>query len=262
MEKQLTADKNTTGTGTLGLTSNHLKLIAILAMAADHIAVTFLTAGMPLYILLRFLGRFTAPIMFYQAVEGYHYTRNRSRYIGRMAIFAAISYVPFIFFYTGRLPDGSNFYLMNVMYTIMLGLLAIKARNEISNPLLKTAAIMVLVILSLLGDQAYVCILIMLTMDYYRGSFKNQIFAYLLIILGISGLMTVFTTPFITLFYEQRLDFTPLWQGLHMFGLFVPIFILSLYNGKKGNGGNLAKWGFYVFYPLHMLILGLIKMVM
>ena len=36
---------------------------------------------------------------------------------------------------------------------------------------------------------------------------------------------------------------------------FIPIF---LYNGEKGRGGRVLQIGSYVFYPAHMLILGLL----
>ena len=35
---------------------------------------------------------------------------------------------------------------------------------------------------------------------------------------------------------------------------FLPI---ALYNGEKGKGGKSLQYGSYIFYPLHMLILGL-----
>ncbi|MBQ6539895.1 MAG: hypothetical protein IJL71_02595 [Oscillospiraceae bacterium] len=34
---------------------------------------------------------------------------------------------------------------------------------------------------------------------------------------------------------------------------------IILYNGKRGNGGKISKWFFYAYYPIHLLVLGLIK---
>lgn len=42
--------------------------------------------------------------------------------------------------------------------------------------------------------------------------------------------------------------------------------ILYLYNGKKGKFAekhkSLNKWIFYIFYPLHLVILGLLKVIL
>jgi len=40
------------------------------------------------------------------------------------------------------------------------------------------------------------------------------------------------------------------WAGL------IALIPIMKYNGEKGKGW---KWGFYIFYPLHMFILGLVK---
>lgn len=42
-------------------------------------------------------------------------------------------------------------------------------------------------------------------------------------------------------------------------GVFLVIPLLLLYNGEKGSGKAIHKWVFYIFYPLHLFILGLIK---
>ena len=65
------------------LNSNHLKLIAIIAMTIDHIA-DLLYPGMPNLIvpnILHIIGRLTAPIMFFFICEGYHHTKNLKKYL-------------------------------------------------------------------------------------------------------------------------------------------------------------------------------------
>lgn len=60
------------------LNSNHLKIIAIIAMTIDHATDLFYPAfpAQPLPIALHILGRLTAPIMWFFVAEGYYYTRN------------------------------------------------------------------------------------------------------------------------------------------------------------------------------------------
>jgi hypothetical protein len=48
------------------------------------------------------------------------------------------------------------------------------------------------------------------------------------------------------------------WEQLFQSGVFLAIPLLSRYNGELGGNKN-SKWIFYIFYPLHLFILGLIK---
>jgi uncharacterized damage-inducible protein DinB len=75
----------------LKITANTLKILAIIAMTIDYIALVFVPANSGLYFIMRFIGRTTAPILSYLIVEGFHHTRNRSRYIRRLAVFTVIS---------------------------------------------------------------------------------------------------------------------------------------------------------------------------
>ena len=81
------------------LDANMLKLIAILAMTADHLA-WLLCPGystVPIALFLHVIGRLTCPIMCYFIAEGYHYTRSVRRYAARLFIFAFISHFAYIF---------------------------------------------------------------------------------------------------------------------------------------------------------------------
>lgn len=80
-----------------GLDSNMLKLIAIAAMTADHIA-WLLFPGYPtdpLPIILHIIGRLTCPIMCFFIAEGYHYTRNIKKYTARLFVFVYIRFKRF-----------------------------------------------------------------------------------------------------------------------------------------------------------------------
>ncbi len=62
------------------LTGFQLKLIAAFLMLIDHI-YQFIP-GTP--IVFTYFGRLVAPVFIFLAVEGFHYTRNRYEYIGRL----------------------------------------------------------------------------------------------------------------------------------------------------------------------------------
>lgn len=59
------------------LNSNHIKLIAIIAMTIDHLTwVLFPGLQRAWYVVaLHVIGRLTAPIMWFFIAEGSHYTR-------------------------------------------------------------------------------------------------------------------------------------------------------------------------------------------
>ena len=72
-----------------------IKYIAMFTMILNHIANIFMDPGTLLFTVLVDIGYFTAPVMCYFLVEGYHYTRSKKKYARRLAVFALISEVPF-----------------------------------------------------------------------------------------------------------------------------------------------------------------------
>ena len=77
---------------------------------------------------------------------------------GMVAVFAAVSYLPFLYFQTGGLPDSGNFLTFNMLYTLALCLVALKADEMLTGPD-KAAALFLLVFLSLFGDWPVAAVL-------------------------------------------------------------------------------------------------------
>jgi len=238
------------------LSANTLKTIAIIAMIMDHIAYIFLPADSTLYICMRSIGRITGPVMFYFVAEGYHHTSNANRYTLRLGIFALISYVPFIYCFHEALPNATNFYNLNVIYTLFLGLLLIRMRHEMKQSFLKYLIMAILFLLCYFGDWYYLAPVIILLFDFYYGDFKKQAFAYCIVVF-FQVATTVFY-PLQQLMSGSALDWNRVTNNLYKFGMILPLILLAHYNGKKGASNKFSKWGFYVIYPLHLMILGLI----
>lgn len=68
------------------LNSNQIKVIAIAAMTADHVAWLLFPGYSKelLPLLLHIVGRLTCPIMCYFVAEGYHHTKNINQYTARL----------------------------------------------------------------------------------------------------------------------------------------------------------------------------------
>jgi hypothetical protein len=239
----------------LSLNANGLKYIAIIAMTIDHVAHGFVPYGSALYDLMRFVGRITGPTMFFMAVEGYRHTRNINRYLQRLAVFALISWLPFLFFANGGSLPGrfDGWIYFSVIYTIFLGVLAMHVRRVIKNPALKIILMLGCVFLSGWGDWGITCVLIILIFDFCYGSWKKQALVYSALVLLLMNFI-----PFIaSLFNEGYFNFSIL--SFVTSGMFIPILLLFFYNGQKGKGGAFSKWFFYVYYPAHLAVLGVIS---
>lgn len=241
-----------------GLSADGLKLIAIAAMLVDHAA--FIVAPEyygPLGTLMHCIGRITGPTMFFFLAEGYHHTKNINRYTLRLFLFACLSYLPFIYFGTGALPNGQSFLQLNVVYTLLLAHLALRARYEIKSLPLKVLAIAVVFGLSVFGDWGYLAILFTLAFDAFRGDFKRQALVYSLVAFTqvlpqAAGLIRAVSMG-VPVGWNY---FGPL---IVMAGLFLPLLLLRFYAGQKGKLGQWGKWLFYVFYPAHLVLLGWLR---
>ena len=246
-----------------GLSLTGLKFIAVLAMTVDHIAYAFVPDGTVPAIVMHIIGRITGPVMFYAAVEGFHRTRDIDRYLLRLAVFAAVSWFPFLYFRYGGIPADMPLMRPNVIYTIFLGVLAVRIRRSerLRSPVLKILLISVLVILCVPADWGCTGILMILVLDFFYGDFRQQAFAYCLLVLCEMDVLTLVTSPFFHLFYEGRFSIDPDYfrYTIENVGAFLPMALLSRYRGRRGGRSVFSKWFFYLYYPLHLLVLGFLQ---
>ncbi len=75
------------------LSGNTLKIIALITMTIDHIGVQIFTEN----ILLRIIGRISFPIFAFMIAEGCRYTKNRTKYLLRISVLAAICQLAYLF---------------------------------------------------------------------------------------------------------------------------------------------------------------------
>ena len=77
-----------------GLSSNILKIIAIVIMVLDHIAgYLYQEFNQDTYYMLRSIGRIAMPIFAYLIVQGFFYTKNLKKYIFRVFILATVTQI-------------------------------------------------------------------------------------------------------------------------------------------------------------------------
>ncbi len=236
-----------------GLTGFAIKMIACLSMLFDHIAAVFLDEGYfflhpdvdkaPDWIFhmdfaMRAFGRLAFPLFCFLIVEGCFHTGNKWKYLRNLIVFGIISEIPFDLAFNRSFFDWSS---QNVYFTLALGLLTIigieyftKGSFMKAGPKEKLAVIFIVTATAVLAslmraDYAFLGILVVLFMYIYR---KNK---------GIAagGLVFMFV----------------LVDPLELISM-VDFAILPLYNGERGRK---IKYAFYLFYPLHILILYVIR---
>lgn len=240
------------------LSSNALKYIAIIAMTIDHLGWAFVPLDTALGQAMHFIGRFTAPIMCYFIAEGFHYTHDVNKYLKRLGIFAIICYPIFVLKAYIAKYGVENFVFdptvlfcqSSVFVTLFLGLLALKTWNSKLDIKAKVALIILFCLLSYFGDWMCLGVLWVLFFGIFRGDFKKQVIAYYAL-----ALVSITYVAVPSLIYGQPLT-SLIWQ----LGQLVPPLILLLYNGKKGSSHPFNKWFFYIFYPLHLIIIELLKL--
>ena len=208
------------------MTGFQLKLLAMLAMTADHIGAVFF----PEIPLLRWIGRLAMPVLCFFIGEGLRHTRSPRRYLLRLTGFALLSELPFDLAFYGGIEWGHQ----NVYFTLALGLLAlwaIQSRDMEGWLLALTAALAA----ELLGcDYGMYGVLLILLLDRFHRARSEQRAAAALLNLAFFGLQT---------------------QTLSLIAL--PL--LWLYNGKRGRDDRRL---FYLYYPAHLCVLGILRFVL
>lgn len=222
----------------------HLKLIAICTMFIDHMGHTLFPGVM----WLRCIGRVAFPIFCFLIAEGCVYTHDRKKYALRLLVFALLSEIPF------NLMTGGwvwNPYDQNVLWTLLAGalvcwLIGWTLKKHTPLAFLLTGAVMVAAyrLLELVNTDYGGWGMLLVAMFYcvhrapYGWAVKMIAQAFGLVLFSIAVMGGVLS-----------IELWSLWA-------LVPIW---LYNGQRGFSNKAVQYGFYAFYPVHILILSLIS---
>lgn len=220
-----------------GLSGSTLKIIAMVTMLIDHIGAAVLArmiiAGnvklYDMYHVLRLIGRIAFPIFCFLLVEGFVHTRSLGKYAARLCLFAVLSEIPFDLAFASKVLEFEH---QNVFFTMAIGLLTIMAYKRIEefenmNPMPKwflqlSAAIV--------------------------GGFVAEILRTDYGMLGVVVIVALYALR-INRFFQIVAGCILFIENITALLAFIPV---SLYSGMRGLS---IKWLFYVFYPVHLLML-------
>ena len=241
------------------LTGAHIKWIAMVVMVIDHAAAVFLepilmnaaaSAGNYnyvkmiswIYMILRGIGRFAFPAFCFLLVEGFYHTSSKVNYLRNLMIFAFISEVPFDLALYGKVWHLAH---QNVFFTLAAGFTAIwiaeyfiarSMRDDTNAMLFRVIAVASVLGFALLtefintdyGAVGVATIFVLYAM--HNKPVMSALFAWM--ILGMTNILEFLSFPFI--------------GAVHF------------YNGERGRQN---KYFFYLFYPAHLLLLAIFKMI-
>jgi len=214
-----------------------LKVIAIVLMVLDHIVLVTSDASHPFH----WLGRLVLPLLSYILVYNYlNNTSNQLAYIKRLMVFALISQAPYMFAF-GRGP-----LLLNIFFTLGIGLLLIYIYERFL-PSSKDNPWRYLVVLTLMG---------------YTVIFSSIFLSY-----GPFGLIVIAS---FYLYFKRKTTFTlvvlamaiyalngVLWDSLVAFFGLLSLPIIWVVVRYRIEFKRLNKWLYYLFYPVHLVVLKL-----
>lgn len=240
-----------TSNNRFGLSGAGLKWIAIICMLIDHVGAVLVEPivmgsvypqmlttkqWVNLYYILRGAGRIAFPIFCFLLVEGFAHTRNRLKYLRNLCIFAVISEVPFDLG-IARVPFTLQY--QNVFCTLALGLIAIWVieyietkciERNIASKTSEWISLLPALVIAIVAEGAntdYGAVGILVICIFYRYRQKKTLGAMIVwVILTLFSWLEVFCLP--------------------------SVLTIKLYNGERGRQ---HKYFFYVFYPLHLIIL-------
>lgn len=240
-----------------------LRILACLFMLLDHIGYC-LGGSHPLYLPFRCIGRLAFPIFVFLIVNGFRHTSNRPRYALRLALFAVISQVPFALFCDQKTYFSNG----NVFVTLLICLLVLWATDALRRQkwlkwfsFLPSLAVFALYYFGLLHSD-YGSKAILMTMTFYLFEGKHILTAAGVLASVYNGRLISLGFAALHLLQGRDVSLTPLsrweWAQLCSLAALVPIF---LYNGEKGRSpkspaaAKAGQLGFYLFYPVHLLLL-------
>ena len=230
------------------LNSNHLKLIAITAMTIDHLTWLLFPGFQTVWyvVLLHMIGRLTAPIMWFFIVEGYNHTHNLKKYIFRLFMFAIISHFAYCFAFGISFIPNSIFNATSVLWSLAWSvvLLAILDSEKI-NKYIKILSFIFIFLITFPSDWSCIAVFAIIFMNKYKDNFKKKMFMLMVGALMYSA---------VYFFYIDK------FYGILQLSTALSIPVLYFYNSERGKLN--LKYLFYIYYPLHLFIIGIIKILL
>ena len=227
-----------------------VKYIAVICMVLDHVAWYFLPFSTPTAQVFHFLGRITAPVMCFFLAQGVRRTRNIRRYLLRMLLFAAAAQLPWWYLHKEQK------FSLNMLFTLFFCLLMLYIDSLDAPLVLRAGGVVLCIAATNYCDWAFFAPLWCLVFYHLHADRSKETLAFSAVALCYYAKGVI-----------RRLDANyPLQRALtgslFMLGVFLALPLLRFADENRRDLRHPAfhKWFFYVFYPAHLGVIAIIKM--
>ncbi|MFI3229084.1 MAG: TraX family protein [Bacillota bacterium] len=234
-----------------------IKIIAVILMTIDHIGLLFFNyLPAEIYVAMRVLGRLSMPLFAFMIAEGARYTRSKARYLGLIGAMAVICTL-FTYIYYGSVSlniFGSFLFALIIIFLYDIGIKSLQSYKKTNQTDFALRGVGSLLAAALVIAALYMALLYL--PNYINFGIDYGIFGVLLPLSAyiIKHKWARFI-PFICCLACMAWDVSSEMGAMQYLSL-LSVLILLCYNGTRGL--NVLKYGFYIYYPLHLGILELI----
>ncbi|MBR2388375.1 MAG: hypothetical protein IKB02_06350 [Clostridia bacterium] len=241
-------------TSRFSLSSNALKIIALISMTIDHIGLMFF----PQYNIFRIIGRIALPIFSFMIAEGCRYTKNKLRYFLTVFLLGMVCQIAY-----GLYSD--DIYL-NILLTFSISILLVYALQNIKNAFFDTSERLITKAISvfvfILAVAAVYIVNLFIVIDYGFFGCVLPVFASIFHVpknCESSKLTKLDNNLSSVLLLSFGMLLLTIASGINQAWCFLSLPFLLLYSGKRGK--LRIKYFFYLYYPAHLLLLEAISLI-
>lgn len=230
------------------MTSFHIKIIAIITMVIDHVGLFFF----PEHPILRDIGRLAFPLFAWLIANGAYHTHDIQKYMKRLLVLAVVSQVPFTI---ANQHIGSPLFYLNVVFTLVLGLLSIYILKNNRNVLLSSVLVLACAGIANLihSDYGAAGVLSIVAFYIFYNNKKAMVFSQVII-------MSILPAMTLILMSIKKIDLSSYYLSsfTETYGL-LSLALIFFYNNKVGYK---MKYLFYIFYPLQYISIAIFQIVL
>lgn len=236
---------------------DQLKYIAALLMFIGHLLTYTVDElhfwGFPSFVVRILIYSMYAapPIFIFFISEGFNYTNSKSKYVIRLLITGVITQFAFVLANVGSMDWNMFLYSGNIILTLLISLFVLIIYTSKMHVFPKFITMIALILLTYLWNMEWAVVAPLMVLAFYllRG---KPIWRFVVYESLMMGYVVITNGELIAL--VQNVCF--------LFAVQVPIIMITFcYSGKKGKYPSFSKSFFYVFYPAHLFMIFIIKMI-